>query len=121
MTLLADAALDAGLNYVRTNATVLHICSAEPANYAGIAAVTLGNKTSPSIAAPSDRTPSGREIVVAAITDGNVTATGTTTYYAIASVNELLVTGVITSQAVTSGNTFTTTAFAIGFPDAVSA
>lgn len=123
MPMITDSALDALLNYIDTNGEKLHICSAEPANYAGVAGVTLGNKTSPAIAAPSDRSPNGREIVVAAISDGSVTGTGTATHWCIvkdSATSELLAAGALaSSQGVSSGNTFTLTQFAIGVPDAV--
>lgn len=119
MSYITDSALDAALSYIDTNAAVLHICSAEPANYAGVAAVTLGIKTPPAISTPADRALGGREITVSAISDGEVTGTGTATHYAIVSASALLVTGALNaSQAVTDGNTFTLTSFTIGIPDA---
>lgn len=119
MSFITDSSLDAGLTYIRSNATVLHICSSEPANYAGVAGVSLGTKSAPTIATPADRTGGGRQITVSAITDGAVSANGTASHYAIVSGSELLVSGALTaSQAVTSGNTFTLTSFTIGIPDA---
>ena len=123
MPYIPDSALDALLNDVQDNVEALHICSAEPANYAGLAAVDLGNKQSPTMAEPSDRGGGGRECVVSAITDGNVTATDTATHWAIVkdtATAKLLSAGDLSApQAVTSGNTFTLTQFAIGVPDAV--
>jgi hypothetical protein len=81
---------------------------------------TLGNSTSLSIAAPSDRTGGGREVVIAAISDGSVSGTGTATHYAIVdtSNSRLLATGSLSaSQSVTSGNTFSLASFTIGIPD----
>jgi hypothetical protein len=118
MAFLDDSVYDAALNVVKNNATILHICSGLPANYAGIAAVTLGNKASPAFTGPTDATPNGRKVTVTAITDGTVTGTGTATHYAIASGSVLLAANTITSQAVTSGNTFTTPAIIIRQPDA---
>ena len=44
MSKVADHnSMDLALNDVINNGNVLHICSGQPANYAGIAAVTLGN------------------------------------------------------------------------------
>lgn len=123
MPYIPDTALDALLNDIQDNVEALHICSAEPANYAGLAAVDLGNKQTPTMAEPSDRGGGGRECVVSAITDGNVTATDTATHWAIVkdtATSKLLAAGVLSApQAVTSGNTFTLTQFAIGVPDAV--
>lgn len=119
MAYLDSRVLDLGLNVLDTEATILHICSSEPANYAGIAAITLGNKAAVSIGAPGARAPSGRKVTVAAITDGTVTGTGTASHYAIADAGNtrLLAAGALAaSQAVTNGNVFTLAAFDIGIP-----
>lgn len=116
MPSLNDRVFDLGLNVLDTEATHLHICSSEPASFAAVAGVTLGNKSSLSIGAPAAGSPSGRKVTVAAITDGSVTGTGTASHYAItdATNSRLLAAGALAaSQAVTSGNTFTTPAFDI--------
>lgn len=123
MPAIADAAFDAALAIV-TACNQLHVCSAEPANYAGLAAVTLGNKTlSGAFTGPADRTPTGRKVTVAAQTGGSVTANGTGGYWALVdTVNSRIgASGAMAaSQGVTAGNTFSTAAFDVGFPDAVS-
>lgn len=121
MPLIADYILDLALSELDTATATLHICSSEPANYAGIAAVQLGTKTSLSIGAPGDRTPNGRKVTVASFTDGAVSATGTATHWAISkNGTTLMATGALSaSQAVTNGNTFSLPAFDIGIPDAV--
>lgn len=123
MAYINDTDLDALLNSVRPDCETLHICSQEPTSYAEVGTYTLGNKSSPTVATPTDRSPNGREIVVSAISDGSVTATGTATHWAMVrdtATSRLVVTGALaSSQAVTSGNTFTLTSFAIGVPDAV--
>lgn len=122
MAFLSNNVFDQGLNYLHTNAGALHICSQEPTSYAeATSTYTLGVKASPSIAAPTDRSGGGREVVVAAITDGEVTGTDTATHWAIVkttATEELLATGALSAgQAVTDGNTWTLTQFAIGIPD----
>lgn len=123
MAFLADYIFDAALTKLDTEANRLDICSQEPVTYAAATTTyTLGNKTSLSIGAPADRTPNGRKVTVAAITDGTVTGTGTASHWAIVDTvnSRLLATGALSaSQAVTSGNVFTTGAFDIGIPDAV--
>jgi len=117
---LNDRVLDSGLAVLDTEATRLDICSQEPSTYAGATSTyTLGNKTSLSVGAPAARTPSGRKVTVAQITDGSVSGTGTATHWAISDVSNsrLLAAGPLNaSQAVTSGNTFTLAAFDIGIP-----
>lgn len=121
MALIADYILDLALSELDTASTTFHLCSSEPANYAGIAAVQLGTKVGPTISAPADRTPNGRKVTVSAITDGTVSATGSATHWAISKGgNTLMASGSLSaSQSVTNGNTFTTSAFDIGIPDAV--
>jgi len=120
MAFINDSAFDAALDYIKTNGTQLDICSGEPANYAGIASVSLGNKTSLSIGSPANGASSGRKVAVPAITDGEVTADGTAAYWAISNGSDTLVaTGALSaSQGVTDGNTFTLASFDITFPDA---
>jgi hypothetical protein len=121
MATLNNRVFDSGLTVLDTEANRLDITSQEATTYAGATSTyTLGNSTSLSIAAPSDRAGGGREVVVAAISSGSVTGTGTVTHYAVVdTVNyRLLATGSLTeSQAVTSGSTFTLGSFTIGIPD----
>lgn len=121
MATLGDRVFDAGLSSLDTEANAIHITSQEAADYTGATSTyTLGNSASLSIGAPQDRTGGGREVVVAAISDGSVTGTGTATHYAIVdTVNlRLLATGSLSaSQSVTSGNTFTLSSVTIGIPD----
>ncbi|OGO35665.1 MAG: hypothetical protein A2W35_05335 [Chloroflexi bacterium RBG_16_57_11] len=123
MAYLNDRVLDNGLTVLDTEANRLDICSSEPTTYGQATtdgAVSLGNKTSLSIGVPSDRTPTGRKVTVAAITDGTVTDTNTATHWAITDTgnSRLLATGALaSSQVVTDGNTFTLAAFDIGIPD----
>lgn len=120
MTVIADAAFDAGLAYIITNGTKIDICSSEPANYAGIAAVTLGNKTGLTCAAASNGTVSGRKTQVPAITTGSVTGTGTAAFWVLSNGSSILVASgpLSASQAVTNGNTFTLDAIDLTFADA---
>jgi len=121
MATLNDRVFDNGLTVLDTEANRIDICSTEPTTYAeATSTYTLGNSTSLSIGAPADRSGGGREVTVAAISDGSVTATGTAAYYAIVGTvnSRLLATGSLSaSQAVTSGNTFTLTSVTVGIPD----
>jgi hypothetical protein len=122
MAFINDRVFDNGLSVLDTEANRLDICSAEPTTYAQATSTnTLGNKSGLSVGAPEDRSPNGRKVAVAAITDGSVTATGTASHWAISDTgnSRLLATGALAaSQAVTSGNTFSLGAFDIGIPDA---
>lgn len=123
MATLNNRVFDNGLSVLDTEANKILLTSQEATDYTG-ANVTfaLGSSPSLSVAAPSDRTGGGREVVVAAISDGSVTATGTATHYAIVDTvnSRLLATGSLTtSQSVASGNTFSLGSFTIGIPDPV--
>lgn len=122
MAFVADYVLDAALAKLDTEANRLDICTQEPTTYAeATSTYTKGNKTSLSVGAPADRSPNGRKVTVAAITDGSVTGDGTVTHWAIVDTgnSRLLATGALSaSQAVTNGNPFTLAAFDIGIPDA---
>jgi len=121
MAFLDDRVFDNGLSVLDTEANAIHITDSEATGYTDATSTSsLGNSTSLSIGAPQDRSGGGREVVVAAITDGSVTGTGTATHYAIVDTvnSRLLATGSLTaSQSVTSGNTFTLSSVAIGIPD----
>jgi hypothetical protein len=123
MASLNDRVLDNGLTVLDTEADKILITSQEATTYAEAnSTYALGNSTSLSIAAPSDRSGGGREVVVAAISDGSVTGNGTATHYAIVDTvnSRLLATGSLTtSQVVTTGNTFSLGSFTIGIPDPV--
>ena len=99
----------------------IDITSQEATTYAqATSTYSLGNSTSLSIAAPSDRSGGGREVVASAISNGSVTGNGTATHYSIVDTgnSRLLATGALTaSQVVSSGNTFTLGSFSIGIPD----
>lgn len=123
MASLNDRVFDNGLTVLDTEANKILITSAEATTYTQAnSTYALGNSTSLSIGAPAARSGGGRQVTIAAITDGTVTGTGTATHYAIVDTvnSRLLATGALTaSQAVTSGNTFTLTSTTIGIPGAV--
>ena len=122
MTFIADRIRDMGLEILQTEAEDLHICSQEPTTYAeAITTYTLGDKNGITASALADGTGGGRAVTISAITDGAVTGNGTASHIAVVDVTNtrLLATKALSaSQAVTSGNTFTLTAFEIRMPDA---
>ena len=121
MATLNNRVFDNGLSVLDTEADRLDITSQEATSYVDATSTsTLGNSDSLSIAAPSDRSGGGREVVVASIADAPVTGDGTATHYAIVDTanSRLLATGSLTaSQVVASGNTFSLGSFTIGIPD----
>lgn len=93
-------------------ASRLTVLSAEPANFAGIAAILLA-----SVAVTpgdgngdfviSDGDTNGRKIRVAAQTSISITASGTATHVALDDGTDLIYVTTCTSQALTSGGTVT--------------
>lgn len=121
MAYINDEVFDQGLDYADTNGTRVDICSQEPTTYAeATSTYTLGNKTSVSTGATTDGDVDGRKVVVAAITGGSVTGTGTATHWALTDGSSVLIaTGALSSStSVTTGNTFSLGAFDIGIRDA---
>lgn len=120
MPFLNNAVYDSGLSYITANATRLDVCSAEPTTFAqATSTLTLGNKTDYSVSAPGARTPDGRKVTTDAVSDGEITATGTATHWAITNVagSVLIASGPLAApQAVTSGNPMSVAAFDIGIP-----
>lgn len=118
---LNDLVLDAAIQELISNVNSLHICSQQPTTYTeATSTYTLGNKASPSLGAVQDGATSGRRTVVSAITDGSVSGTGTATHFALVDTvgSTLYATQALSSsQAVTSGNTFTLTSFSVTVPD----
>lgn len=124
MAYLHDDVLDAALQELITNVNALHICSQEPANYTeATATYTVGVKATPTLGAQANGATTGRRTTVAAFSDGEVTATGTASHWALVDTvgERLLATGALSaSQAVTDGNTFSLTAFDVTIPDAAA-
>ena len=120
MAFINDNAFDQGLNWITSTGDRIDICSAEPTSYAeATSTLTLGNSAT-TVGAAQDGATSGRRVIVAAIASGSVTATGTASHWALTDGSSILVaTGSLaSSQAVTSGNTFTLTSISITYPDA---
>ena len=123
MAYINDEVFDQGLDYADTNGTRIDICSQEPSSYGEATTAgtySLGNKTGLNTGATQAGATDGRRVIVPAITDGSVTNTGTATHWALTDGSAvLLATGALSSsQAVTSGNTFTLDAISITIRDA---
>ena len=119
---LHNDVFDNGLSTLTSNVETLYILSADPGlTWTNIATYALGSKSGPTVASPSDRSAGGRKVVVSAITDGTVSATGTATFFALTddSASKILAAGGMTSQVVTSGNPFTFSELRVGIPDPV--
>lgn len=120
MTKLSDNVLDKGLSYLTTKAAKMHLCSAEPANYAGIAALSVAN-ADVAIGAPKDAAPNGREVVVPEMTNAyTVTkeATNASHYVITDGAGELLAAKTMdAAQVLYVANEISTPEFSIRLPD----
>lgn len=89
------------------NAIRMAVCSAEPANYAGIAAVTLAEATMTSgDFTVADGDTSGRKVTVAAKSGVSITASGTATHVVLHDNSSvMLLVTTCPSQTLVSGGT----------------
>lgn len=115
--LLENTVLDAP-EAVIDNLTSLHVCSAAPANHAGIAAVDLADVTvDSSDFSTGDGPSSGRSTTIAAQNGITVDSSGTATHIAGTDGSTMLLLTECTSQALTAGNTVNIPQFRVNFPD----
>lgn len=118
----ADAALDLGLGYFRA-CNIMHLCTAQPATYAGIAAVSLGSVAMvPNTDFPlADGDVSGRKITVAAKTGITISASGTANHLVLALTSDSTLRYVMTGTplVLTSPTTADTQAWVIEIRDPV--
>jgi hypothetical protein len=126
MAYLHTDVYDDGLNQITTLTETLYLLNADPElTWATVVSAAIGHRVAPSISIPVDRVSGGgREVIVAAITDGTVSATGTATHWAVTddSATKVLASGLLdNSQLLTDGNTFTLNAISIGIPGPVAA
>lgn len=118
---LNDEIFDQGLDWAIANGSRIDITSQVATTYAeATSTYTLGNKTGLTLGATEAGATDGRRTQVPQITDGSVTGTDTATHWALTDASAILVaTGPLSSsQAVTSGNTFSLDAISLTIRDA---
>jgi hypothetical protein len=118
---LADSTLEAPLAIV-DNATRVVVCSGQPANFAGIAAVNLAQVTVTAGAGGGDFTladgdTSGRKLTLAQQADIPIDVSGTATHVSFDDGSTLLYVTTCTSQALTDTGTVTIPAFDLEVAD----
>lgn len=115
-----DATIDSMFDYI-DQCNVMHVCSAEPANYAGIAAVSLADValTPDTDFTKANGDTNGRKVTVAAKSAVPVDSSGTATHVVIARSTDstLRYVTTCTSQALTAGNTVNIPAWDIEVAD----
>ena len=110
-----SAAQDALLASI-SSCTRMTFCSAQPANYAGIAAVALASAT-PTFTGPTAGSPNGRTTTVNAVSGVSITAAGTVAFIALDDGVTLRFVDTCPAQAVTMGGTLSAAAFTINISD----
>lgn len=115
------AVLDVALSAIKSGAIRLIFCSADPVNYAGIAAVTLVTQTISSASMTlSDASPNGRQVTVAAQTNMTVSANGTIMYAVLTDNSSILYGGTtVSAQPVTTSVLWNSPSFTISIADPV--
>lgn len=116
-----DNVMDAALDYVAT-ATRMVVTSAQPANFAGIAAVALADVTLTAGDGNGDFTiangdSSGRKLTVAQQASITIDSSGDATHVCLDDGSTLLYVTTCTTQTLTSGGTVTVPAFDIEIAD----
>lgn len=115
-----DATIDSMFDYI-DQCNIMHVCSAEPANYAGIAAVSLADValTPDTDFTKANGDTSGRKVTIAAKNTVTVDNSGTATHIAIARTTDstLRYVTTCTSQALTAANTVNIPAWKIEVAD----
>ncbi len=110
-----DATIDASLAAVATS-TVVHACSSSPANFAGIAAVSLGSYTLTAGTGNGDwlianGDVSGRKLTLLAQSGNNGTANGVANFLAFATGSTLMFVADADGETINSGSPWTIGAF----------
>lgn len=99
-----DAVLDKIADYIIAQATTLYLCSGQPANFAGIAAVALADVAIDSgDFTKGDGSPDGRDVDIAAQADVLIDASGTANHVVLASGSELLYVTTCPDKALVAG------------------
>ena len=116
-----NSTIDAMLDEIAT-ATRLVVCSAEPANFAGIAAVALADVVLTAGDGNGDFTiadgdTSGRKVTVAAQSDVAIDTSGTATHVALDDGTDLIYVTTCTSQALVDTGTVTVPSFDVEIAD----
>jgi hypothetical protein len=114
-----DAALDAALNYIASNATEMYVCTSQPTDRATAISTKLTAVVAPTFTAIVDGPVSGRKLPVVAKTGVSITASGNGTHIALCSGTTLLAVTTCTLQALVSGGTVTIPLWNAILPDVV--
>jgi hypothetical protein len=127
MAFIHDNAFDAALDYIADNADRLDICTSEPANFAGIAAVSIAGYALTTGDGNGDYTivagsPSGRALRLEAQTGNNGTGDGDADFWALSDGSAVLyASGPADGDSVNNGSPVNVSqSVVVTFPDATT-
>jgi hypothetical protein len=116
-----DVVLDGALNIIKNNAIRMAVCTTQPANYAGIAALTLATATmAPADMIVANGDTSGRKLTMAAKSGVTITGAGTQTAGHVVLHDNAAVMHYVTTcnaQSLTNGGTVNIPAWKIEIAD----
>ena len=113
-----DAILDAMADAIIAAATTMYVCSDQPENFAGIAAVALADVAIDSEDfSKANGDASGRKVTIAQQADVEIDETGEADHIVLASADTLLYVTTCTPQMLTDGGTVTIPAWSITVAD----
>jgi len=124
MAFIGNKVYDDGLNLLNSvaDASHFHLCSSLPTTYAAVLAASLGKKPllPADVSNPAAALPNGRQVTIAALTNIQITTTGTASHYAI--VDEVdsvlqIANTLAANESVTQGGTVSTSSFTIRIPE----
>jgi len=108
------AVMDVGLTAIKNGAIRMVFCSAAPANFASVAALTVITKTTSAADLTIADDTSGRKLTVGAMTGMTPSANATVIYVVLTDNSSIMYAGTtVTSQAVTTSQTWNSPAFKI--------
>lgn len=114
-----DNVMDNGLNWIKNNTDVMHICNNQPTSYSDLSTMSLGSVAmTSSDFTLADGDTSGRKLTVVA-KDITASADGTATHVALAnsSTSTLVYVTTMTSKTVNNGDTVSLSAWDIELRD----
>ena len=118
MSYINSVVLDDGL-VILGSAIQLHICSAEPSNYASTLLLSLGNAI-PVVSAPQASVPNGRQVTISAIPDLQGTGDGTAIAWALVDGSRLLAAYLLTdSIVIINEGVYSLSSFIIRIPNPI--
>ena len=105
---VADAVLDASLNYIKSNVAKICVCTSEPTTYSAATSTYLlasAALTSAAFGSTTNGDSSGRKIAIPAVSSISVSSAGSADHVALVTASALIYVTTCTTQGLTASNT----------------